>query len=97
VIGKFVGSALAAKFVGQNCMIVSTIGADEYAWFNGVNRFKYWFRTKSVNTRSIYNDVIMALVTTFMTGPALNLIGYILRIKKHVEAVESIEESNTEF
>jgi Kef-type K+ transport system membrane component KefB len=25
-VGKFVGSALAAKFVGQNCMIASTIG-----------------------------------------------------------------------
>jgi Kef-type K+ transport system membrane component KefB len=37
--------------------------------------------------------VIMALVTTFMTGPALNLIGYIFKDKKHVEAVESIEES----
>jgi hypothetical protein len=35
----------------------------------------------------------MALVTTFMTGPALNLIGYIFKNKKHVEAVESIEES----
>jgi hypothetical protein len=56
MIGKFVGSALAAKFVGQNCMI-ATIGADEYAWFNGVNRFKYWFRTKVLtNARSIYND-----------------------------------------
>jgi hypothetical protein len=66
---------------------------DEYAWFNGVNRFKYWFRTKVLTPEVFTMMVIMALVTTFMTGPALNLIGYIFKNKKHVEAVESIEES----
>jgi Kef-type K+ transport system membrane component KefB len=37
--------------------------------------------------------VIMALVTTFMTGPALNLIGYIFKNKKELELIETIEEN----
>jgi hypothetical protein len=35
----------------------------------------------------------MALVTTFMTGPALNLIGYIFKNKKELELIETIEEN----
>jgi hypothetical protein len=78
VIGKFVGSA-GSEICWTNWHDSSTIGADEYAWFNGVNRFKYWFRTK-VLTPEVFTMMVMALAT-FMTGPALNLIGYILRIK----------------
>ena len=73
VVGKFVGSALAAKFVGQNWRDSLTIGAlmntrglMELVVLNiGLDL--------GVLTPEVFTMmVIMALVTTFMTGPALD-------------------------
>lgn len=81
VVGKFFGSALAAKFVGQNWKDSLTIGAlmntrglMELVVLN--IGYDLGVLTPEVFTMM----VIMALVTTFMTGPALNLINYIFKV-----------------
>ena len=80
VVGKFLGSALAAKFVGQSWKDSLTIGAlmntrglMELVVLN--IGFDLGVLTKEVFAMM----VIMALVTTFMTGPALDFINYIFR------------------
>ena len=75
VTGKFIGGALAAKFVGQNWhqslsigALMNTRGLMELVVLNiGYDL--------GILTPEIFSMmVIMALVTTFMTGPSLNLI-----------------------
>lgn len=92
VVGKFVGSALAAKFVGQNWRDSLTIGAlmntrglMELVVLNiGLDL--------GVLTPEVFTMmVIMALVTTFMTGPALDLINFIFKTK---DASEESENQN---
>jgi len=77
IVGKFLGSALAAKFVGQNWQdslsigaLMNTRGLMELVVLNiGYDL--------GVLTPEIFAMmVIMALVTTFMTGPALDLINW---------------------
>ncbi|MFZ4436132.1 MAG: cation:proton antiporter [Flavobacterium psychrophilum] len=82
VVGKFVGSALAAKFVGQNWRDSLTIGAlmntrglMELVVLN--IGYDLGVLTSEVFTMM----VIMALVTTFMTGPALDIINFIFKTK----------------
>lgn len=91
VVGKFVGSALAAKFVGQNWKdslsigaLMNTRGLMELVVLNiGYDL--------GVLTPEIFAMmVIMALVTTFMTGPALDLINWFFR--KREEAPNPISE-----
>ncbi|RYY56856.1 MAG: cation/H(+) antiporter, partial [Chitinophagaceae bacterium] len=88
VVGKFVGSMVAARFVGQNWKdslsigaLMNTRGLMELIVLNiGYDL--------GVLTPSIFAMmVIMALVTTFMTGPALDIINRIWR-EKPVEAVQ---------
>lgn len=93
VVGKFVGSAIAAKFVGQNWKESLTIGAlmntrglMELVVLN--IGFDLGVLTSEVFTMM----VIMALVTTFMTGPALDLINYMFKSK---EEISDIEEAKT--
>ncbi len=82
VIGKFVGSALAAKFVGQNWKDSLTIGAlmnTRGLMELVVLNIGY---DLGVLTSEIFTMmVIMALVTTFMTGPALDLINLVFKTK----------------
>ncbi len=82
VIGKFVGSALAAKFVGQNWRDSLTIGAlmnTRGLMELVVLNIGY---DLGVLTSEIFTMmVIMALVTTFMTGPALDLINLVFKTK----------------
>lgn len=77
VIGKFAGSALAARFVGQSWKdslsigaLMNTRGLMELIVLNiGYDL--------GILTGEIFAMmVIMALVTTFMTGPALDLIAF---------------------
>lgn len=83
VTGKFAGSALAAKFVGQNWRnslsigaLMNTRGLMELVVLN----IGYDLGVLSPEIFSMM--VIMALVTTFMTGPALDLIEKTFKIKK---------------
>jgi len=80
VVGKFIGSALTARFVGQNWKdslsigaLMNTRGLMELIVLNiGYDL--------GVLTPEIFAmAVIMALVTTFMTGPALNFIDWVFR------------------
>ncbi|MEZ0451230.1 cation:proton antiporter [Sphingobacterium thalpophilum] len=83
VIGKFAGSALAARFVGQNWKdslsigaLMNTRGLMELIVLN----IGYDLGVLSAELFSMM--VVMALVTTFMTGPSLDLIHYVFRPKK---------------
>ena len=82
VIGKFIGSALAARFVGQSWRDSLTIGAlmnTRGLMELVVLNIGY---DLGVLTSEIFTMmVIMALVTTFMTGPALDLINLIFKTK----------------
>lgn len=85
VVGKFFGSALAAKFVGQNWKdslsigaLMNTRGLMELVVLN----IGYDLGVLSAEIFTMM--VIMALVTTFMTGPALDFIGFIFKDKETV-------------
>lgn len=80
VVGKFVGSALAAKFVGQNWRdslaigaLMNTRGLMELVVLN------IGYDLGVLGPEIFAMMVIMALVTTFMTGPALDLINWIFK------------------
>ena len=82
VIGKFFGSALAAKFVGHNWKdslsigtLMNTRGLMELVVLN------IGYDLGVLSTEIFTMMVIMALVTTFMTGPALDLINYAFKAK----------------
>lgn len=82
VTGKLLGSALAARFVGQSWKDSWTIGAlmnTRGLMELVVLNIGY---DLGVLTPEIFAMlVIMALVTTFMTGPALDLINWLYRKK----------------
>ncbi|HEX9979625.1 MAG TPA: cation:proton antiporter [Flavobacterium sp.] len=91
VAGKFIGSALAAKFVGQSWKdslsigaLMNTRGLMELVVLN----IGYDLGVLSVEIFTMM--VIMALVTTFMTGPALDIINRVFRDKK--VATEEVTE-----
>jgi len=85
VVGKFLGSALAAKFVGQNWRdslmigaLMNTRGLMELIVLNiGLD-------LKVLSPQIFTMLVIMALVTTFMTGPALDLINFVFKTKDEI-------------
>jgi Kef-type K+ transport system membrane component KefB len=80
VFGKFIGSALAAKYVGQDWKtslsigaLMNTRGLMELVVLNiGYDL--------GVLTPEVFSMmVIMALLTTFMTGPALSMIEWVFK------------------
>lgn len=94
VIGKFLGSALAAKFVGQswrNSLVIgalmNTRGLMELIVLN------IGLALGVLTTEVFTMMVIMALVTTFMTGPALDLINYIFKTSDIIDHDEEVNHS----
>ncbi|MGQ2984574.1 cation:proton antiporter [Flavobacterium sp.] len=84
VVGKFVGSALTARFVGQNWRDSLTIGAlMNTRGLMELIVLNIGLELGVLSTEIFSMMVIMALATTFMTGPALDLIGYIYNRKKN--------------
>lgn len=82
VVGKFLGSALAAKFVGQNWQDSLTIGAlMNTRGLMELIVLNIGFDLGVLTSEVFTMMVIMALVTTFMTGPALDLINAIFKTK----------------
>ncbi len=82
VIGKFFGSALAAKFVGQSWRDSFTIGAlMNTRGLMELVVLNIGLDLKVLTPEVFTMMVIMALVTTFMTGPTLNFINYIFKTK----------------
>ncbi|HNP33052.1 MAG TPA: cation:proton antiporter [Flavobacterium sp.] len=82
VAGKFFGSALAAKFVGQNWRdslaigaLMNTRGLMELVVLN------IGYELGVLSPKVFTMMVIMALVTTFMTGPALDIINFVFKTK----------------
>lgn len=80
VFGKFVGSAVAAKYVGQSWKdsltigtLMNTRGLMELVVLN------IGYDLGVLNAEIFAMMVIMALVTTFMTGPVLNIINRVFR------------------
>lgn len=83
VSGKFIGSALAAKVVGQSWKdsliigaLMNTRGLMELVVLN------IGYDLGILSPEIFAMMVIMALVTTFMTGPALDLINWAFKVKK---------------
>ena len=94
VTGKFLGSTLAARFTGQNWReslsigaLMNTRGLMELVVLN----IGYDLGVLSPEIFAML--VIMALVTTFMTGPALDLINRFLPGKKKIFIPASGEQS----
>jgi Kef-type K+ transport system membrane component KefB len=82
VIGKFVGSALAAKFVGQNWKDSLTIGAlMNTRGLMELVVLNIGYDLGVLTPEIFAMMVIMALVTTFMTGPSLDFINWIFKSK----------------
>lgn len=94
VTGKFFGSALAAKFVGQSWKdslsigaLMNTRGLVELVVLN------IGYDLGVLDPTVFAMLVIMALVTTFMTSPALDLINSIFKTKSDPVAHELKEIS----
>ncbi|WP_367755658.1 cation:proton antiporter [Flavobacterium sp. WC2430] len=91
VVGKFLGSALAAKFVGQNWKDSLTIGAlMNTRGLMELIVLNIGLELKVLTPEVFTMMVIMALVTTFMTGPALDLIDFLFKSKNVSEEEELI-------
>ncbi|MFD1631237.1 cation:proton antiporter [Pseudopedobacter beijingensis] len=89
VAGKFLGSALAAKFVGQNWKDSLTIGAlMNTRGLMELVVLNIGYDLGVLTPEVFAMMVIMALVTTFMTGPALDLINWIFKNKPQAEHQE---------
>jgi hypothetical protein len=76
-----VGSALAAKFVGQNWKNSLTIGALMNTRVMELVVLNIGYDLGVLTPEIFAMMVLMALVTTFMTGPALDLINWIFKSK----------------
>ena len=82
VAGKFLGSALAARFVGQNWRDSLTIGAlMNTRGLMELVVLNIGYELGVLSPKVFTMMVIMALVTTFMTGPALDIINFIFKTK----------------
>ena len=94
VVGKFVGSALAAKFVGQNWKDSLTIGAlMNTRGLMELVVLNIGYDLGVLTSEMFTMMVIMALVTTFMTGPALDLINHVFK-EKEILTPEDVIETN---
>jgi Kef-type K+ transport system membrane component KefB len=82
VAGKFFGSAVAAKFVGQSWRDSLTIGAlMNTRGLMELVVLNIGLELGVLSTEVFTMMVIMALVTTFMTGPALDFINWIFKTR----------------
>ena len=85
VVGKFFGSAIAAKFVGQNWRDSLTIGAlMNTRGLMELIVLNIGLELGVLTPKVFTMMVIMALVTTFMTGPALDIINFLFKTKEDI-------------
>jgi Kef-type K+ transport system membrane component KefB len=86
ILGKFLGSAIAARFVGQSWKDSFTIGAlMNTRGLMELVVLNIGFDLGVLNPQIFAMMVIMALFTTFMTGPALDFINWMFRNKEPSE------------
>ena len=97
-VGKFVGSAFAAKFVGQSWRdsliigaLMNTRGLMELIVLN------IGYDLGVLSDEIFAMLVIMALVTTFMTGPFLDLINKFMPEKKTAEEIQDSQKLSTKY
>ncbi len=96
VAGKFLGSALAARFVGQSWRDSLTIGAlMNTRGLMELVVLNIGYELGVLSPKIFTMMVIMALVTTFMTGPALDIINYIFKTKDII--IPSEVKRNSKF
>jgi hypothetical protein len=94
VTGKFAGSALAAKFVGQNWKDSLTIGAlMNTRGLMELVVLNIGYDLGVLTPEIFAMMVIMALTTTFMTGPALDFINWVFKAQKDAVPQEVSEKS----
>ncbi|MDP4286263.1 MAG: cation:proton antiporter, partial [Bacteroidota bacterium] len=80
--GKFIGSAFAAKFMGQNWKDSLTLGAlMNTRGLMGIIALNIGYDLGVLTPEMFTILVIMALTTTFFTGPALSFINWIFKLK----------------
>ncbi len=92
VAGKFLGSALAAKFVGQSWKDSLTVGAlMNTRGLMELVVLNIGYDLGVLTPEIFAMMVIMALVTTFMTGPALDLINWAFKSRQE-EAVVKVKK-----
>jgi len=83
VSGKFLGSFIAAKYVGQSWKDSLTVGAlMNTRGLMELVALNIGYDLGVLSPEIFAMLVLMALITTFMTGPALELINRIFRSKK---------------
>ena len=94
VSGKFLGSALAAKFVGQSWReslsigaLMNTRGLMELVVLN------IGYDLGVLSPQIFAMLVIMALITTFMTGPALDIINRFMRGRRTIAIPRPVEQT----
>lgn len=93
VTGKFIGSALTARFVGINWKESLTIGAlMNTRGLMELIVLNIGYDLGVLSPEIFAMLVIMALFTTFMTGPALDFINFIFKSKKSSD--EEAHDSN---
>ena len=95
---KFISSALTARYVGQNWKDSLTLGA--FMNTRGLMELivlNIGLELGVLSPKIFAMMVIMALATTFMTGPALNLIDFIFKPRKFsvLNIITSIRFFNT--
>jgi len=84
ITGKFVGSAIASRIMGQNWRDSLTIGAlMNTRGLMELVVLNIGYDLGILTPQVFSMMIIMALVTTFMTGPALDLIARIFRQKNN--------------
>lgn len=82
ILGKFFGSAFSAKFLGNSWKDSLTIGAlMNTRWLMELIALNIWYDLWILSPEIFTILVIMALFTTFMTGPSLDFINYIFKSK----------------
>jgi len=92
VVGKFIGSALASKFIGQNWKDSLTIGAlMNTRGLMELVVLNIGYDLGVLTPEIFAMMVIMALVTTFMTGPSLDFINWAFKSKPD-ESYQEISE-----
>jgi K+:H+ antiporter len=92
VVGKFVGSALTARFVGQSWKDSLTIGAlMNTRGLMELVVLNIGYDLGVLKPEIFAMMVIMALATTFMTGPALDIINYVFKSKSPIVPSEIIQ------
>ena len=84
ITGKFIGSAFASKIMGQNWRDSLTIGAlMNTRGLMELVVLNIGYDLGILSPKVFSMMVIMALVTTFMTGPALDLISRLFKEKSN--------------